>query len=63
MKHLQHSNTTGKPHRKSTGEKWIKLGDAAGTLAKKVLLQGYARGALSVDTTQTLIDKAGVNEK
>ncbi len=61
MKHLQHTDCTGKPHKKSTG--WIKLGDAAGTLTEKLLLAGYARGALSVDTTQNLIDTLEVNEK
>ena len=63
MKHIQEFPTTGKPHKKSTGEKWIKLGDAAGTLTKKLLLQGYAHGALSQDLTQTLIDKLEINER
>ena len=61
MKHIQDFASTGKRPQKSTG--WIKLGDAAGTLTKKLLLAGYAHGAISVDTTQNLIDRLEVNEK
>lgn len=65
MTQIHHSNHAGKPpkDKKSTDSKWIKLGDAGGTLTKKLLLQGYAWGALSVDLTQSLIDTLEVNDK